>query len=454
MNKLKESMNTKKQVLLVLTVVALLSSGCSTFRSYKDESLAVVQDINMGNLDHAIVTLDKNVPRDKDILYFMEKGEVLRLKKSFSESFTTWMEAEKMVDDSENEAKITLGKVGGGATSLLVNDKSMRYDGQDYEKVLLSTRLALDHISMGNLEGARVQIKKTHEREAIIEELHSKEIQEQEEEAKSKGITTTMEDLKGYPVATLNSSEVTQLKNSYQSAFSHYLAGYLYESLGEVGLAAPGYKKAIEINPNVQTIKNDLSGLDQRVAERGHKTYVDVLFVIENGFAPTVSSMMIPIPAPVVGIVPISFPLLDSDPSAGLLATTIKLPTNNMVTLEKITNIDAMAKKSLRDRLPAIIIRGLVRAAAKGASQAAAYKQDLIAGLVVNAINVATESADERTWKTVPSSISIARAKLPLGKNKIIVNSSIGPTELEVDVKADYAVVPMRLLPNSLILLQ
>ncbi len=447
-------MSTQKQVLLVLTVVALLSSGCSTFRSYKDESLAVVQDINMGNLDHAIVTLDKNVPRDKDILYFMEKGEVLRLKKSFSESFTTWMEAEKMVDDSENEAKITLGKVGGWATSLLVNDKSMRYDGQDYEKVLLSTRLALDHISMGNLEGARVQIKKTHEREAIIEELHSKEIQEQEEEAKSKGITTTMEDLKGYPVATLNSSEVTQLKNSYQSAFSHYLAGYLYESLGEVGLAAPGYKKAIEINPNVQTIKNDLSGLDQRVAERGHKTYVDVLFVIENGFAPTVSSMMIPIPAPVVGIVPISFPLLDSDPSAGLLATTIKLPTNNMVTLEKITNIDAMAKKSLRDRLPAIIIRGLFRAAAKGASQAAAYKQDHIAGLVVNAINVATESADERTWKTVPSSISIARAKLPLGKNKIIVNSSIGPTELEVDVKADYAVVPMRLLPNSLILLQ
>ena len=195
MNKLKESMNTQKQVLLVLTVVALLSSGCSTFRSYKDESLAVVQDINMGNLDHAIVTLDKNVPRDKDILYFMEKGEVLRLKKLFSESFTTWMEAEKMVDDSENEAKITLGKVGGGATSLLVNDKSMRYDGQDYEKVLLSTRLALDHISMGNLEGARVQIKKTHEREAIIEELHSKEIQEQEEEAKSKGITTTMAEL-------------------------------------------------------------------------------------------------------------------------------------------------------------------------------------------------------------------------------------------------------------------
>ena len=155
-----------------------------------------------------------------------------------------------------------------------------------------------------------------------------------------------------------------------------------------------------------------------------------------------------------MGIVPVSFPLLDSDPSSGLMATSIKLPNNSAVNLEKITNIDAMAKKSLRDRLPGIIIRGLIRAAAKGASQAVAYKQDLIAGLVVNAINVATESADERTWKTVPSSISIARAKLPLGKNKVIVNTSIGPRELEVAVKADYAVVPMRLLPNNLILLQ
>ena len=447
-------MNLQKEVLLALTLGSLLLSGCSTFRSYKDESLAVVQDINNGDLDHAVAMLDKNAPRDKDILFFLEKGEVLRLKKSFPESLTTWMEAEKIVDDSENEAKVTLGKVGGGAASLLVNDKSMRYDGQDYEKVLLSTRLALDHISMGNLESARVEIKKTHEREALIEELHSKEIQAQEDEAKSKGITTTMADLKGYPVATLNSSEVTQLKNSYQSAFSHYLAGYLYESLGEAGLAAPGYKKAIEINPNVQTVKNDLSGLDQRIAERGHKTDVDVLFVIENGFAPTVSSITIPIPAPTVGIVPVSFPLLDSDPSSGLMATSIKLPNNSAVNLEKITNIDAMAKKSLRDRLPGIIIRGLIRAAAKGASQAVAYKQDLIAGLVVNAINVATESADERTWKTVPSSISIARAKLPLGKNKVIVNTSIGPRELEVAVKADYAVVPMRLLPNNLILLQ
>lgn len=446
-------MNIEKELILILTVLSiLLTSGCSSFRSYKDESLAVTHDINIADLDHAIVTLEKNAPRDKDLLFFLEKGEVLRLKKSFPESLTTWIQAEKIVDDSENEAKVTLGKVGGGATSLLVNDKSMRYDGQDYEKVLLSTRLALDHISMGNLEGARVEIKKTHEREAIIEELHSKQIQE--DEVKSEGITTTMSDLEGYPISTLNSLEVTQLKNSYQSAFSHYLAGYIYESLGETGLAAPGYKKAIEINPNVQTIKNDLAGLDQRISERGHKTDVDVLFVIENGFAPTISSITIPIPAPGVGIIPISFPLLDSDPSADLMATSIKLAGNNTVILEKITNIDAMAKRALRDRLPGIITRGIVRAAAKGASQAAMYKQSAAAGLIVNVINVATESADQRIWKTVPSSISIARAKLPLGKNNIIVNSSVGPRELEVIVKADYAIIPMRLLPNNLILLQ
>ena len=40
------------------------------------------------------------------------------------------------------------------------------------------------------------------------------------------------------------------LKNGYQSALSHYLAGFVYESLGEPSLAAPGYRLANELQPD------------------------------------------------------------------------------------------------------------------------------------------------------------------------------------------------------------
>ena len=45
------------------------------------------------------------------------------------------------------------------------------------------------------------------------------------------------------------------LKNGYQNALSHYLAGFMYEVLGESGLAAPGYRKAIELKPETGVLK-------------------------------------------------------------------------------------------------------------------------------------------------------------------------------------------------------
>lgn len=447
-------MHVKPQIWIALLFVNLaLCSGCSTFRTYKTETAPVVQHTSNGQIDQALAKLEENAPKERDILYYMEKGELLRLKKAFPDSSSAWKEADKMIDVWEHEAKMSFGKAGRGLSSMLLNDKSMRYDGEDYEKVMLSTRLALDHISLGNYDAARIEIKKTHEREALIEELHSKETQEQEEEAKQKGVTSNVSDLKGYPIATLNSQEVTKLRNGYQSAFSHYLAGFVYEALGESGLAAPGYRKAIELNPEVQSIKNDLSGLDKRISAKKQND-ADVLFIVESGFAPSLNSIKIPIPIPQVGVVPISFPVLESDPSATISAKSIKLNDKNTVQLDTITNVDAMAKRSLRDRLPGILVRSVLRGAAKAASQKLAYQANGFAGLAVNLFNVATESADERLWKSLPSSISIARARMPIGKSNITLSTSQGDKDITIDVKGNYAIVPMRLMPNSLYLVQ
>jgi hypothetical protein len=53
--------------------------------------------------------------------------------------------------------------------------------------VWLTTRLAMNRVAVGDFENARVDIKRTHEREAIIAEFRSKETLAAEEEAKSKG---------------------------------------------------------------------------------------------------------------------------------------------------------------------------------------------------------------------------------------------------------------------------
>ena len=98
----------------------------------------------------------------------------------------------------------------------------------------------LAHTEAGDWDKARVEVKKMHEREALIASINEKKVAETVATSEQKGIKTTYKDLKGYPVETLDDPEVVALKNGYQNAYSHYLAAFVYESLNEPALAAAG----------------------------------------------------------------------------------------------------------------------------------------------------------------------------------------------------------------------
>ncbi len=188
----------------------------------------------------------------------------------------------------------------GTVGAALVSERLKNYEGQDYEKVWLTTRLAMNRVALGDFENARVDIKRTHEREAVIAEFRSKETLAAEEEAKSKGAAAGGKELNGYPVETLNDPEVLALKNGYQNALSHYLAGFMYEVLGESGLAAPGYRKAIELKPETGVLEEGLRGLDNRTSFtwKRRQRMTDVLFVVEAGDAPARKPKAFTIPVP------------------------------------------------------------------------------------------------------------------------------------------------------------
>ena len=485
----------------------LTLNGCATFRSYNSETQTLVSSIATGQVDQAITEHEAKTGSDKDLLYFMEKGELQRLKKLYPETIATWTEADQIIAQWESEAKISGAKVGQAVGSVVVNDKLRRYDGEDYEKVMLSTRLALAYLAAGKTEDALVEIKKTWERENLIKTLHEKDIDEAENTAKEKGYKTKSEDLKGYPIATLNSPDVTNLKNGYQNAFSHYLSGFLYEAAGEESLAAASYRTAIELQPSLGVLKDGLMGMDNRFAKpaipavaqqekptlpvtkastkkskkKGKKgksvqqiaaapisaplpvqtspfiaqsNESDVLFVVETGVAPFKKSIMIPLPIPYAGVVPISFPVLETNPISANKAASITLPNNSTMQLTTITSIENLSRRSLKDNLPWIMVRAAIRAAVKGGAQTAVYKQNLLAGLVVNAVNVATEQADERTWGLLPAEIMIARVKLPEGKSTVKIQTSQGVKEVTVNVSGKHVVIPIRLIGSSIYNLQ
>lgn len=463
-------MQLQFKLLALAGAVSLLTGCAGAMRNYDAELKQTVNQVNTGNIKAALAELEKNnegmaaglglklggdknanPDEDKDLLYFFEKGELLRLDNQYPESAKAWLSADRKVKEWEEIAKNSPEKLLGDVGSVIINDKTRRYDGQDYEKVMLSTRLAMDHISMGKWDDARTEIKKTHEREAVIAELRAKEVQQATEEAKTRNVQTQYKDLKGYPVESLDDPEVTALKNGYQSAFSHYLAGFVYEALGEPGLAAPGYRKAIELRPDVKFLEAGLAGLDKRVRS-GKRGQTDVLFVVETGSAPARQSVSVPIPIPFsagagIGVIPTSFPIIKSEPA--FLPSSIEVDGKSKLSLASVTNIDAMARRALKDEMPGIIVRTTVRAIAKAVAQKQANDHGgAIAGLLVTIASVVTESADERVWRTLPSHIMVGRGTLPSGKHTMKLATPSGERQIDFEVQGKYAVVPVRLMSS------
>ncbi len=424
-------------------------------------SLAHAQ--NTGAVSAALDKLDRE-NSDKDLLYYLERGELLRTRGSWEESRDTLFKADDTVRLWEEEVKANGAKIVGDIGSYVLNDTTRRYEGRDYEKVMLSVRIALNHLALGDWDKARTEIKKMHEREAVIAEFRAKELEAAKKEAESKGIkTTSFKELNGYPIETLEDPAVRALKNSYESAFANYLAGFVYESLGEPSLAAAGYRKANEMRPGEKMLEDSLAGLDARAGRsRQAKGSVDVLLVVESGTPPRIDSKTLPIVLPIIGksgvsmvATPISWPVINPVSSAGIPSTVAV--DDKTVPLSLLTNMDLMARRALSDEMPGIIFRSGVRAIAKGVAQKAVQDNASSFGLMGSVLSaaasltaVATEKADTRSWYSVPGFYSVGRITVPAGAHTI----TFGGETRELKISGPYAVIALRSSDAGLTLAQ
>ena len=445
------------RALVPALVLALGLTGCAAFRSYDRELTGTLNYAMAGNVDGAIKTLDSNnASNDRDLLYYLELGMLQRLGNRYPDSQKTWTAANMRMQAEDSLSQVS--NLVRGGSSYLLSDKLRTYEGYDYEKVMLLTYIALNHLALGDYENARVAIKQTHELEAVIAEQRAKQLADVQDEAKKRGARTSFKELNGYPVQSIDNPEVNALMNSYQSALSHYLAGFVYEALGELSLAAPGYRLANELHPGVPLLEDALSGLEGRL-HAPDDGKVDVLFLVASGTAPAIHSQQFNLPV-LSGyrwvLVPISFPVIA--PSAWApRPTALAVDGARSVPLAAITSVDLMARRRLKDDMPSIMLRASVRtttsAVAQVQTQRSADRGNNAAGLaalVVTLGSVLMNSADDRTWRTLPSDISIARARLPAGVHSVTIQTPQGPRTAQVDVKGRHAVIDFWLLGNQL----
>lgn len=439
-----------------------LLSGCALFHSHDRLMSSVIEIRQTQGTEAAISKLQGALSksRQNNLLYLMEAGELLRENQQYEASTQLWLQADQQVQAWEQASLFNLKRVMGYIGASTISERLKPYEGQDYEKTWLSTRISLNHLALDDWGKARADIKRTHEREQVIADIRAAEIAKVREQAQQNGWDIDGKTLDGYPVEYINAPEVLEIQNSYQNAFSHYLAGFLYEALNEPSLAAPGYRKAIELRPNTPLLETGLKEMEARLSNANNTsaTQTDVLFIIETGNAPVRTSyetrFFIPTNDGTI-FTQLAFPVIipTPPPTPGMLKAG-----PYQLEIQPIVDLNAMARRALHDEMPGLVMRAALRAFSKGSLQAYANsdKSDsdgktntakAILDIAIFLYSVIPEFADDRVWRTLPGAVSIARGYLPPGDYPLTINGT--DTEQIIHIEGQYALVPIRLICSN-----
>ena len=462
----------------ILLAVALLV-GCAT-QTQQLKMNESKEPFKNGDLQNTVAVI-QGAFKDKNTLYYMEMGEVQRLQgpSQIPSSTQNLLAADQLVSRWELTTSDKLRRSFSGASSYVLSEGfSSEYDPKPYEVTLLSQTLALNHLSQGRWDDAMVEAKKMAQREKVIEELIQSKVsavskveREQQANPNTQAATSRIENISGYPINLLDDEETRSLKNSYQNPAAYYLSGFIHESQGEASLAAPGYRLAIELRPQVNFFKTSIAKLDSNIANRSKKSFADTLIVIDTGYMPKIIPYQISQTFNIGGnskLITLTFPVIEKS-TERFRPSLIQLG-DRAANPELVANIDAMARKNLRDEMPAYVLRASSRAlvslaaqfAADRAAQQAANQRNqnnqnngtaaligVIAGMItgygLQAINV----TDVRHWSTLPAQTYMARMGLPIGPTVLKYTLPSGVTASQtVNLVGGYNVVYIRMFRN------
>lgn len=437
--------------------ILLASCASNPFGSYKATS-----DQQLGKIYQGQAASAMDAKETPDMLYNMEYGLLLRMQMQYENSNTYFGRTQQALAVWANSwASTTSGQISSEAVSMLANDNANIYMPRGYEKSLLATYYALNQIGLNDFDDARVEIKQMYQIEQATQNYndalyHQQEMDAQKDQNKKATNALYQKILKQYDFSDINSPKVLALKNSYQSAFSHYLAGFVFEALNEPSLSRPGYVKAGQLNPTNRLIQKSIDNLDNGVHPKAGTT--DLLVIEEVGHAPQIQSIQASIafntsllgsPNGCPTTINIFYPKLVLD-TANQTLYPYQIDQTSLTPM-LMTDLNLMAARSLSDEMPHIIYRNIAAALRNIAiSQAACSVKDdttasilLLTGMVGG---ILLDKADERIVTLLPSKIAINRISLPYGQHTVSLMINGASYQKTINLNQPYQILAFRVI--------
>jgi hypothetical protein len=364
---------------LAAVAMVLVLPGCATF------SASVVQmETATANrdLDGAVKALDElKLTGGDETLHHLDKGTLLRLQGNYAES-NKHFDAAKSLMEKFNAISIT-----EQAASVAVNDTLKAYDGLPSEQMMVFAFKALNYLQSDEADEAAVEARQFNVKQHLISEKN----------AKAKYLS---------------------------GAFVRYLNSMVYEAVNDKDAARIEAEKAVDAYklqgsgfPVPKALTEDLKRLNAEKAAAS-----EAVFILQNGLGPSLNEVIVRVanPAPQNGVSLFSLAVPKFSRRIVPVARVVLSSGSANATSEVVEDVNDIAEKSLNDRLPTIIARGVARMVAKSVVVAEAKKRGgELAGLFANVASAVSERADTRSWSLLPGNILMARLPLSEGKHDV-----------------------------------
>ena len=408
----------------VMSVVLAACGGPS--RSFK---MALNAQLAQQNYAAAEALLERNKAleygKKNMVLYYLDQGTILHHEGKYKESDASFDRAEQRMEELYTKS------VTKTAGMLALNDTTVDYAGEPFERALTNVYRALNYVFLGMPDEALVESRKV---EIFLEELNSQ----------------------------------LEQKSVYKDdAFARYLDALLYADAGQMDDARISMAKATQAyswyssSYGTPTPRFDWAPNDAQ-APQG-----ELVFIHYNGVAPLKVSKSFQVAwgrglaiaqasgdteahgaqfrnalnAGIAGrAITVAYPAYQAQPFL-IRDSEVAIDGAQSSPTVLMEDIQAIAAKGLQDRMPLITSRAVARAVvkyviAKAAADAAGRACDQqfgsgslgdtlcrgVAGGVAHGAAAATEIADTRCWGTLPAQIRMSRIKVPAGLHMVTVN--------------------------------
>ncbi|CAM3557312.1 hypothetical protein VA7868_00992 [Vibrio aerogenes CECT 7868] len=420
-------------------LMAFLVNACANFSAenlfsdYATRNSELHQRIKQGDYSHVLDMLDSDSATD-DILTPMEKGRIALLNRDYQKSLLFFDQSNKAIERQQELATISLSRETANLGSLFVNDNINDYIPADYEVGFLHLYSALSYVHENELQDALVELRRANQVQEQAKKTREDVLEREEEQLKNQGIQPDIGSiLSGYPDAGKGLQAV-------QNGYLFYLSALLYEASGALNDAYVDYRRALAVAPDNHAViqgtmrcaeklgmKDDLSLLRKRYGNLSlalSSNHSRVIIIQEQGIVDMLRGWQQSVPVfhdnnRHYGLYSLALPYYQSYNRLQVMPVNLN---RKAIYGALLADTNLMARYQLKEQLPSVILRQILRLAAKNSLRhgLSHRNSDGVVNLMMNVWNVATEQPDTRSWITLPGSVFSATEVVESGKQQII----------------------------------